>query len=72
MIGAHTARALVDLGDDCCYAPTPGPRPDLLPGGQHGPYVDITRLTQDTGFTPAFDLTKAVADYVAWRAANPR
>ncbi|GAA3465469.1 hypothetical protein [Nonomuraea roseola] len=47
-------------------------RLDLLPGGQAGPHLDTTRLTHDTGFTPTFDVAKAVADYVAWRAANPR
>ncbi|MGC7095064.1 NAD-dependent epimerase/dehydratase family protein [Amycolatopsis lurida] len=55
---------------------TPGLRLDLLPGRQHGPgedpYLDITRLTKDTGFTPAFDVDAAVADYVAWRRSNPR
>ncbi|WP_406046679.1 NAD-dependent epimerase/dehydratase family protein [Kribbella sp. NBC_00889] len=55
---------------------TPGLKLDLLPGRQDGPgdnpYLDITRLTNDTGFEPAFDVAKAVADYVAWRAANPR
>jgi nucleoside-diphosphate-sugar epimerase len=55
---------------------TPGLRLDLLPGRQHGPgdnpYLDTTRLTQDTGFAPAFDVAQAVADYVAWRADNPR
>jgi nucleoside-diphosphate-sugar epimerase len=54
----------------------PGPRVDLLPGRRHGPgsdpYLDITRLTRDTGFIPAFDLASAVADYVAWRATSPR
>jgi hypothetical protein len=30
------------------------------------------RLTRDTGFAPAFDIPAAVADYVAWRAGNPR
>jgi UDP-glucose 4-epimerase len=49
---------------------------DLLPGRQNGPgadpCLDITRLTQDTGFTPAFDSPTAVADYLAWRADNPR
>jgi nucleoside-diphosphate-sugar epimerase len=54
----------------------PGRHIELLPGRQHGPgadpYLDITRLTRDTGFTPAFDVPKAVADYVAWRADNPR
>jgi nucleoside-diphosphate-sugar epimerase len=54
----------------------PGLRLDLLPGRQDGPgadpYLDTTRLARDTGFAPAFDIAKAVADYVAWRADNPR
>jgi nucleoside-diphosphate-sugar epimerase len=49
---------------------------NLLPGRQHGPgvdpFLDITRLTHDTGFTPTFDIATAVADYLAWRANNPR
>ncbi|RSN05882.1 NAD-dependent epimerase [Nonomuraea sp. WAC 01424] len=61
---------------DAVRAVVPGPRPELLPGRQYGPgdnpYLDITRLTRDTGFAPAFDLAGAVADYVAWRAGNPR
>jgi nucleoside-diphosphate-sugar epimerase len=61
---------------DALQAITPGLRLGLLPGRQDGPgedpYLDITRLTRDTGFTPAFDTAKAVADYVAWRAGNPR
>jgi nucleoside-diphosphate-sugar epimerase len=60
---------------DALQAITPGLRPDLLPGRQNGPgddpYLDITRLTHDTGFTPAFDVAAAVADYIAWRADNP-
>jgi nucleoside-diphosphate-sugar epimerase len=55
---------------------TPGVRLDLLPGRQGGPgddpYLDITRLSHDTGFAPAFDVAKAVTDYAAWRADNPR
>jgi len=50
----------------------PDLRLDLPSGGQQGPHLDITRLTKDTGFTPAFDIPEAVADYVAWRAENPR
>ncbi|GIF01021.1 NAD-dependent epimerase/dehydratase family protein [Paractinoplanes rishiriensis] len=57
-------------------AGTPGVRLDLRPGRRDGPgddpYLDITRLTQDTGFVPAFDIAAAVADYVAWRAGNLR
>ncbi|MEN3305793.1 MAG: UDP-glucose 4-epimerase [Micromonosporaceae bacterium] len=54
----------------------PGLRLDLLPGRQDGPgagpYLDTSRLTHDTGFTPSFDVAAAVADYVAWRADNSR
>jgi nucleoside-diphosphate-sugar epimerase len=61
---------------DALQALSPGLRLDLLPGRQDGPgddpYLDITRLTGDTGFTPAFDVAAAVADYAAWRADNPR
>jgi nucleoside-diphosphate-sugar epimerase len=61
---------------DAVQAITPGLRPGLLPGRQTGPgdnpYLDTTRLTHDTGFAPAFDIAAAVADYVAWRASNPR
>jgi len=36
-------------------------------------YLDVTRLRQDTGFRPAYDTRRAVADYVDWlRAGNPR
>jgi nucleoside-diphosphate-sugar epimerase len=60
---------------DALHAITPGLRLGLLPGRQDGPgdnpYLDTTRLTRDTGFTPAFDVAAAVADYVAWRADNP-
>ncbi len=61
---------------DALQAITPGLRLDLEPGRQAGPgddpYLDITRLTDDTGFEPSFDVAEAVADYVAWRADNPR
>jgi nucleoside-diphosphate-sugar epimerase len=61
---------------EAVQAITPGVELDLLPGRRHGPgedpYLDITRLTQETGFTPTFDVAKAVSDYVAWRAGNHR
>lgn len=62
---------------DAVEATVSGARVHLVPGREPGsgpddPYLDITRLTDDTGFAPAFDVTTAVADYVAWRADNPR
>jgi nucleoside-diphosphate-sugar epimerase len=61
---------------DALQAITPGLRLDVRPGRQgrpgNDPYLDITRLTHDTGFAPAFDVAGAVADYVTWRTDNPR
>jgi nucleoside-diphosphate-sugar epimerase len=58
-------------------AAVPGTRIDLLPGREHettgeDPYLDISRITADTGFTPAFDVDAAVADYVAWLTDHDR
>ncbi|MGW4057376.1 NAD-dependent epimerase/dehydratase family protein [Amycolatopsis sp. NPDC004747] len=44
----------------------------LPPGGARGPYLDISRLTEDTGFEPHFDVPASVADYLKWRETNPR
>jgi nucleoside-diphosphate-sugar epimerase len=65
-----TNRELVDA----LRAVVPGVRLDVRPGRHNGPdpYLDITRLVEDTGFTPAFDVAAAVADYVAWRSENAR
>lgn len=45
---------------------------DRLADAGDNPYLDTTRLTHDTGFAPAFDVATVVAEYVAWRAGNPR
>ncbi|MGW5748643.1 NAD-dependent epimerase/dehydratase family protein [Amycolatopsis sp. NPDC003861] len=44
----------------------------LQPGGSNGPYLDISRLTEDTGFKPQFDVPASVADYLKWRETNNR
>jgi nucleoside-diphosphate-sugar epimerase len=53
-------------------AAVPGAHVAVTPGGQQGPYLDITRLSDDTGFTPSFEVTSAVADLVGWLADNSR
>jgi nucleoside-diphosphate-sugar epimerase len=36
-------------------------------------YLDIGRLSRDTGYRPAYDTERGVADYVTWlRAGNAR
>ncbi|TDU91764.1 nucleoside-diphosphate-sugar epimerase [Kribbella voronezhensis] len=61
---------------DAVQAAVPDAQANLLPGRQNGPgddpYLDITRLTEETDFKPAFDTTAAVADYISWRTSNPR
>jgi UDP-glucose 4-epimerase len=42
-------------------------------GPGHDTYLDITRIRQDTGYQPAYDTERAVADYIGWlRAGNER
>jgi nucleoside-diphosphate-sugar epimerase len=53
-------------------AVTPDRDVELPPERQPGPHLDTTRLAAETGFAPEFDLAKAVTDYAAWRADNPR
>ncbi|MFI7702574.1 NAD-dependent epimerase/dehydratase family protein [Nonomuraea sp. NPDC049480] len=54
----------------------PDARVDLPEGrdpGRLDVWLDITRLREDTGFEPAYDTDRAVADYLAWlRAGNER
>jgi UDP-glucose 4-epimerase len=49
----------------------PDARTELLegrspPGSGQGIRLDISRLREDTGYRPAYDTERAVADYVAW------
>ena len=62
---------------EACRAFAPSARIDLLPGRKDDatseqPYLDISRLTADTGFVPAFDIKAAVADYAAWLTDHQR
>lgn len=43
------------------------------PGSAPGMCLDITRLRQETGYQPAYDTDRAVADYLTWlRAGHDR
>jgi UDP-glucose 4-epimerase len=47
-------------------------RPESSEPGQQV-WLDISRLRQDTGYEPAYDTERAVADYIAWlRAGHER
>ncbi|MFI7636397.1 NAD-dependent epimerase/dehydratase family protein [Nonomuraea sp. NPDC049400] len=54
----------------------PDARADLPEGrdpAAPGFWLDTTRLREDTGYEPAYDTERAVADYLAWlRAGNER
>jgi UDP-glucose 4-epimerase len=52
-------------------AAVPGAKIQLEPGGNpRARYMDLTRARQDLGYTPAFDVRSAIADYVAWLRSN--
>jgi UDP-glucose 4-epimerase len=38
---------------------------------RHRPYMDLTRINQDTGYEPVYDLDAAIADYIGWLKENP-
>ena len=49
----------------------PGARLELAPGRDpggpgHDTWLDITRLRQDTGYQPAYDLDRGLLEYVGW------
>jgi UDP-glucose 4-epimerase len=56
----------------------PGAQIDLCDGRDpdgpdHDIYLDISRLRQDTGFRPAYDVERGAADYIGWlRAGHDR
>jgi UDP-glucose 4-epimerase len=45
-----------------------GRNPDRPPDG----HLDITRLREDTGFRPEYDVERAVPDYVDWLGGHER
>jgi UDP-glucose 4-epimerase len=40
------------------------------PAAREAPWLDISRLRNDTGFAPRFDPSSALRDYLAWLAAG--
>jgi UDP-glucose 4-epimerase len=47
--------------------------PGRAPGApERDGYLDTTRLRAETGYRPAYDVARGVADYVAWLRGNPR
>ncbi|MFG2867455.1 NAD-dependent epimerase/dehydratase family protein [Streptomyces sp. NPDC048338] len=49
----------------------PGARVDLPTGGTAPRMaLDISRLSEDTGYLPAYDTERAAADYIAWLRAG--
>jgi nucleoside-diphosphate-sugar epimerase len=64
-------------GRGCLQVAAPSSRRDWLPcsllrrrPGSGGAYLDITRLEEDTGYRPEYDVARAVAGYVDWLQAG--
>jgi UDP-glucose 4-epimerase len=56
-------------------AAAPGAATALPPGGSDGSsassYMTITRIQEDTGYAPSYDIRQGIADYVAWLRSAP-
>ena len=47
--------------------------PGKTPGHPQDPYLDLTRLRDDTGFQPGYSLETGIQEYVSWlREGNSR
>jgi UDP-glucose 4-epimerase len=85
-IGSHTVRALLDLGESVVLtAHRSAQLPEHLAGEPDGrvvvepldttheaAFLDTTRLREDTGFRPEYDVERAVPDYVDWLRRHDR
>ena len=45
--------------------------PGTSPRNRPSPNFDLTRLREDTGFDPEYDIDKAVAEYIGWLRSHP-
>ena len=45
--------------------------PGTSPRNRPTPHFDITRLREDTGFSPKYDIDSAVAEYIGWLRDHP-
>ena len=71
--GATTNGQLVAAVEKAC----PGfsvsiPRSDSEPHDSQSGYMDISRIREETGFQPVYDVESGVADYVQWLQLNPQ
>lgn len=61
-------QAIKSVIPDARISLKPGRGPGYRPNG----YCDITRIREDTGYEPQFQVEKSIPDYIAWlRAGNP-
>ena len=69
--GPHTYREFTEAVEKVA----PNAQVDLQPG--KGPrqrtnaYMEITRMKEDVGYQPQYDLERGVADYIGWLRKNP-
>jgi UDP-glucose 4-epimerase len=47
-------------------------RPGRGPQARTNPVMDLSRMREDTGYEPQYDIDRAIQDYVDWLRANPQ
>jgi UDP-glucose 4-epimerase len=73
-VGAGVPRTHQELAD-AVHAASPRTAIRLEPGrsprARVKPYLDITRVQQDVGYTPEWPIERAIPDYIEWLRHNP-
>lgn len=46
-------------------------KPGQTPGMPTDPVMDLTRISQDTGYEPEYDIDRGIAEYIGWLRNNP-
>ena len=46
-------------------------QPGHGPGARENPWLDISRIREDVGYEPKYDIDAAEADYIGWLRKNP-
>jgi len=48
-----------------------GLQPGRSPRSKPNPYMDVTRIKEEVGYRPEYDLERGVAEYIDWLRKNP-
>ena len=69
--GPHTYREFTEAVKKVVPNAEVGLQPGQGPRQRTNAYMKITRMREDVGYQPQYDLEGGVADYIGWLRKNP-